>query len=117
MNEDSNRFQFLRTGGKGTEPVIVVYCLKISLGFGPRKKNPSKMPDSNIQCVVTSGSSVFSFKRKYFPIDENNFLEGESKINEFHAMRKRKTEKEKVKTRITNVLCQILCKRMCLSSA
>jgi hypothetical protein len=31
--------------------------LKISLGVGPIKKNPSKIPDSNIQCVVTSGTS------------------------------------------------------------
>jgi len=46
------------TGGSGTEPVIAVYCLKISLGVGPIKKNPSKIPDSNIQCVVTSGTSV-----------------------------------------------------------
>jgi len=47
------------TGGSGTEPVIAVYCLKISLGVGPIKKNPSKIPDSNIQCVVTSGTSSF----------------------------------------------------------
>jgi len=95
MNEDSNRFQFLRTGGKGTEPVIVVYCLKISLGFGPRKKNPSKMPDSNIQCVVTSGSSVFSFKRKYFPIDENNFLKEESKSMNFMPCERERQKKRK----------------------
>lgn len=48
------------TGGRGTLPVNVLYCLKTSVGFGPRKKNPSKMPDSNIQCVVTSGTSLLS---------------------------------------------------------
>lgn len=36
---------------------MVVYCLKISLGVGPRKKNPSNTPDSNIQRVDTSGTS------------------------------------------------------------
>lgn len=49
-----------RTGGRGVEPVIAVYCLKMSLGVGPRKKKPSKMPDSNIQWVVTSGRSALS---------------------------------------------------------
>lgn len=57
------------TGGNGTDPVMVVYCLKISLGVGPMKKKPSKMPDSNIQCVVTSGTSALSF-----PFDPKKLL-------------------------------------------
>lgn len=51
----SNR---IHTGGSGVAPVRTVYCLKISRGVGPSKKNPSKIPDSNIQCVVTSGTSL-----------------------------------------------------------
>jgi hypothetical protein len=64
------------TGGSGTDPVRVVYCLKISFGVGPIKKKPSKMPDSNIQCVVTSGTSVlslFDFVPKKLVIVEKKF--------------------------------------------
>jgi hypothetical protein len=64
------------TGGSGTEPVSAVYCLKISLGDGPMKKKPSNMPDSNIQCVVTSGTSSFSLVDlvpKKFVIVEKRF--------------------------------------------
>jgi hypothetical protein len=66
----------MHTGGNGTDPVIAVYCLKISLGVGPIKKNPSKMPDSNIQCVVTSGTSLLSlldFVPKKLVIVEKKF--------------------------------------------
>lgn len=43
------KFPKIYTGGSGTEPVIVAYCLKISLGVGPIKKKASNIPDSNIQ--------------------------------------------------------------------
>lgn len=67
------------TGGRGTEPVIAVYCLKISLGVGPIKKNPSKIPASNIQCVATSGiSSLFVFDLvNVCPLDEIKSYEKE----------------------------------------
>jgi hypothetical protein len=57
--------------------------LKISLVVGPMKKNPSKIPDSNIQCVVTSGTSslwVFGFVAKKLATVEKKFYE-EKKIN------------------------------------
>jgi hypothetical protein len=54
----TNNNTMLLTGGNGTVPVNVVYCLNMSLGVGPRKKKPSNMPDSNIHRVVTSGTSL-----------------------------------------------------------
>ena len=75
------------TGGSGVEPVIAVYCLKISLGFGPRKKNPSNIPDSKIQCVVTSGISLvwpLGFVAKKFATVEKKFYEKKKK-NRIHS--------------------------------
>jgi hypothetical protein len=71
-----SRIDQIHTGGSGTEPVITVYCLKTSRGVGPIKKNPSKIPDSNIQCVVTSGTSfilVVGFVAKKFATVEKKF--------------------------------------------
>jgi hypothetical protein len=73
INLENKRIYKIHTGGSGTEPVIAVYCLKISRGVGPRKKKPSNIPDSNIQCVETSGTSllsVFNLVAKKFVIVE-----------------------------------------------